>query len=116
LNALAAVGCVDDTPGKGVLSRLEFDAVAGTTYWIRVDGYAGAFGDIQLSWGCWPRGFQIVRNPNHTVTISWTDPGYTLQSTPTLLNITNVWTDLPGATPITVPAAGASQFYRLRCD
>jgi len=115
LNSLAAVGCVDDTPGKGLLSRVEFDAVAGTIYWIRVDGFQGAFGDIQLSWGCWPRGFQIVRNPNHTETLSWADPGYTLQSTPTLLNTSNIWTDVPGASPITLPAAGASQFYRLQC-
>ncbi|MGD0090227.1 MAG: S8 family serine peptidase [Planctomycetota bacterium] len=31
-----------------VTSRVEFDAVAGTTYWIAVDGFDGASGNIRL--------------------------------------------------------------------
>jgi hypothetical protein len=50
------------------------------------------------------------------MTISWSDPGYTLQSTPTLLNTSNVWTEIPGNSPITLPAAGFSQFYKLQCQ
>lgn len=34
-----------------VASRLQFDAVAGTTYYIAVDGFGGTSGDFNLSWG-----------------------------------------------------------------
>ena len=38
----------DDSGGNGT-SKLTFSVVAGVTYWIAVDGFAGAFGDIALS-------------------------------------------------------------------
>lgn len=40
----------DIDPGIIRTSRLTFNAVAGTTYWIVVDGWGGENGDFQLNW------------------------------------------------------------------
>jgi hypothetical protein len=115
LNGLTSVACADDTGGKGAQSRVEFDATAGTVYWIRVDGYFDAAGDIQLSWGCWPRNFRIGRVHNF-VLISWDSVGFSLQGTPELRDGGSVWTDIPGASPVLLPATGSARFFRLRCE
>jgi hypothetical protein len=48
VNALTQVAANDDA--SGVQSRISFPAVAGTTYRIAVDGFAGASGAVKLSW------------------------------------------------------------------
>jgi hypothetical protein len=45
---------VQDDDGCGPGSTVTFDAVAGTQYWIEVDGKAGATGEIALHWGQHP--------------------------------------------------------------
>jgi hypothetical protein len=47
--ALTAVASNDDFAGPGA-SRVTFPAVAGATYRIAVDGYAGAAGSVVLNW------------------------------------------------------------------
>ncbi len=54
LNTVAS----DDDGGTGFSSRVQFSAIAGERYWIAVDGYNGATGDIQLSLN------QTVSEPN----------------------------------------------------
>jgi len=49
LGALSLVGENDDNP-PFTFSSVNFTAQAGTTYRIAVDGYAGAFGTVQLAW------------------------------------------------------------------
>jgi hypothetical protein len=100
---------------RGAQSRVEFDATAGTVYWIRVDGYFDAAGDIQLSWGCWPRNFRIGRVHNFVLN-SWDSVGFSLQGTPELRDGGSVWTDIPGASPVLLPATGSARFFRLRCE
>lgn len=52
----------------------------------------------------------VVRNPNGSITITWT--GGVLQSTPNLSS--PVWTAVAGATsPYTIPSPAGSAFYRL---
>jgi hypothetical protein len=52
VNALTAIVKNDDidSPGGVVASTVTFNAVAGTTYQIAVDGYAADEGNIALSW------------------------------------------------------------------
>ncbi|HEV2829405.1 MAG TPA: NF038122 family metalloprotease [Pyrinomonadaceae bacterium] len=40
----------DEVPGSVFTSRVDFPAVAGTTYQIAVDGYGGDQGDVTLTW------------------------------------------------------------------
>ncbi|MBL8779280.1 MAG: hypothetical protein JNK12_25380 [Acidimicrobiales bacterium] len=49
LTALSPVAAADDTCELG--ARVGFDAIAGTTYRIAVDGFHGATGTATLSWG-----------------------------------------------------------------
>jgi len=49
VNALAPVICNDDVPGGFFTSEVIFQAVAGTTYRIAVDGYAGDQGFVSLT-------------------------------------------------------------------
>lgn len=50
LSSLTLIGANDDDPAGGTTtSRLVFNAVAGTTYHIQVDGYGGASGSIKLN-------------------------------------------------------------------
>ena len=115
LGALISLGCNDDAIGKGLQSRVRFDAIAGTTYWIRLDGYQGAFGDIDMWWGCYPENFAINRSGPNAV-ISWTGAGYQLEATTTLQGPATVWTPIPGASPVSVPLSFANaRFFRLLC-
>jgi hypothetical protein len=49
VGALTSVNCNDDVPGSVFASEVIFQAVAGTTYRIAVDGFFGAEGIIALS-------------------------------------------------------------------
>jgi hypothetical protein len=50
VSALTLIGANDDDPAGGTTtSKLVFNAVAGTTYQIQVDGYGGASGNITLN-------------------------------------------------------------------
>ncbi|MBI3417765.1 MAG: hypothetical protein HY043_20935 [Verrucomicrobia bacterium] len=53
VNALTLVASNDDIPGavpSTVSGRVIINPVVGTTYWIAVDGYNGASGNIKLNW------------------------------------------------------------------
>jgi len=60
VNALTAVATNDDqgagceetaNPGSGWAAGLSFNATAGTTYHIQLDGYTSAVGNFTLNWG-----------------------------------------------------------------
>jgi PKD repeat protein len=46
------------------------------------------------------------------VVLSWSDFAYHLQASPTVTPLT-VWTNVPGASPVTVPIGTGSLFFRL---
>jgi hypothetical protein len=48
VNALTTIGSNDDD--GGLTSRVPFNAVNGTVYYIAVDGFGGATGNISLNW------------------------------------------------------------------
>lgn len=88
VNSLTAVpgGKNDDVdPGNVVHSSVSFDAVAGTTYRIAVDGYnnsgsGGDFGSVTLNWssnGCGSSWLQTVLSSNQVELKSWTISGRT---------------------------------------
>jgi len=110
-----------DLDGGGpTTSQVSFDAVAGTTYQIAVDGGGGATGSITLSLA-----MQGVLALDKTVRLSDTQFGFTLISSPSQSvridvseNLTD-WTPLTnvvnttGSMPIIDDPAGASnRFYR----
>jgi hypothetical protein len=49
LSSLRSVASNDDVSGA-LWSRVSFEARAGTTYWIAVDGFRGTTGRVRLSW------------------------------------------------------------------
>jgi YD repeat-containing protein len=51
VNALTTIASDDDDPAGGLQSVVTFNAIAGTVYYIAVDGFAGSRGNITLSWG-----------------------------------------------------------------
>lgn len=51
---LSSIAFNDDDPTGGLHSSVAFNAVAGTTYHIAVDGYGGATGNINLNWATPP--------------------------------------------------------------
>lgn len=83
-------------------------------------------GTFSLQGGFWalPIALQTTDAPTLTImpaspgfaTISWdpSEPGFILQSNPTLNPLQ--WTDVPngGTQPVTVPASFPATFYRLR--
>ncbi len=65
-----------------------------------------------------PASLAITRSPDGTsVTISWTGTGFRLQCTTALSGPgTTVWTDVPGASGVTLPVEpGVNKFYRVIC-
>jgi hypothetical protein len=50
VNSLAVVGQNDDVSGLDNKSKVNFTAVSGTTYYIAIDGKAGATGALTLNW------------------------------------------------------------------
>ncbi len=71
ISSLSGAGCNDDY-NSTFQSYLEFSATGGTTYWIRVEGFSEAVGNINLAWS------QLTVPPGITcpgnVTVG-TDPG-----------------------------------------
>ena len=61
VTSLVAAGESDDDPQLGQQSRVTFNAVAGTTYLIDVDGQNGDQGKIALRWGAPYHGYPDVR-------------------------------------------------------
>ena len=55
----------------------------------------------------------VLNLPN--IVISWSGPGYHLQCTSALANPSSatVWVNVPGTSPVTLPAAGPYKFFRL---
>jgi uncharacterized repeat protein (TIGR01451 family) len=62
---------------------------------------------------CPPASLRIALMGNQVV-ITWSDPAYRLQGKPSL--DVPQWTDIPGSSPVTLPAAGAARFFRLHCQ
>jgi hypothetical protein len=54
VNALTTVAGNDDAGGGDLTSRVTFEAVAGTTYRIALDGFSGATGGAALNWSSVP--------------------------------------------------------------
>jgi len=56
----------------------------------------------------------IVTRSGNYLTIAWTPPGDTLQSTPALKGPATVWTDLGTADPATITIGTGNSFYRVK--
>jgi hypothetical protein len=107
-----AIAFNDDDPSSGGLTSLiRFPAAAGATYWIRLDGFDGAFGAFNLSWQCAPAGLEIARN-GAIVLLNWPS-GYALQAAPTP-EFGAQWIDVAVEPPHTESAVDA-RYYRLIC-
>ena len=77
----------DDSGGGGLLtSRVGFNAIAGTTYEIAIDGFAGAVGYITLNWNM-NSALGIANLPNGQVQVSLTGVDWQRY---TLLQTTNL--------------------------
>ncbi len=87
VNSLTAIGKNDDVnPGVTLTSSVSFNAVAGTTYRIAVDGYnnngsGGDIGSITLNWtlggNCTNSWSPTVLNPSQVEFKNWTINGRT---------------------------------------
>lgn len=62
LTALAPVAANDDNPAGGTTSFLAFNAAAGATYQIAIDGYNGANGLLTLALGLEPNSLEPANN------------------------------------------------------
>jgi hypothetical protein len=118
---LRLLGTSNDANGTRQ-SQVQFQATAGQTYYVRVDGYSGDQGQILLKWhlAVCPPGLRITRSGGNVV-VSWplTSPGFTLQQSDNLAP-NPVWTSVsqtPSQTAdeyyVTLPIAKARQFFRL---
>jgi len=63
VNALTPVASNDDIGGGVFQSRVTFQAIAGVTYQIAVDGYAAATGNVVLHW-------QLTQPQTFTISVS----------------------------------------------
>ena len=71
LTNLSFIAANDDDTAAGLhTSRLSFDAEAGVTYRIAIDGYGGDFGNFNLNWNMVSQLF-IAGNTNGTFQISF---------------------------------------------
>lgn len=112
LAALTFVGFNDDW--FGVTSRVQFTTGAGTTNWIRVDGYGGSAGNLRVNWGCPPEQLTAALTGT-TLTLSWTNQEYHLQSASALDGPATVWVELFGGAPVELPLTSTNRFFRLTC-
>jgi hypothetical protein len=70
----------DDAGGLPPFSRVKWDAVAGTTYRITVDGYRGATGEVQLLLQYTVAAPQLPANDNFADRIVMTGTNWTVQT------------------------------------
>jgi hypothetical protein len=119
LSTLATIASNDDDPYGGLTSRVVFNAVAGTTYQIVVDGYRGAMGSIRLNL---TRPVLQILVSQQSALVLWptSELGFVLESADGL-SATNMWnlvTNVPallnGQNSINDPLSVWSRFYRLR--
>jgi hypothetical protein len=112
----------DNDSGTNKTSRVSFQAVAGTNYWIAVDGVNGQCGFVRLNWGApssGPRFNSIVRLPSgdkQLQLIGQIGQQYRIQTSSDLAGWSD-WlrvTNLTGALQFTDPASNnaARRFYR----
>lgn len=72
VTSLVPVGESDDDPQLGQQSRVTFNAVAGTTYLVGVDGQNGDQGEVDLRWGAPYHGYADVRlGVSYEAAVSW---------------------------------------------
>jgi subtilisin family serine protease len=90
VTGLAGIVANDNAPG-GLQSRVQFEALSGTTYRVAVDGFAGAVGNVNLTWRV-----SLLSAPTP---LSPPD-GATVATAPTLR-----WTAVAGATSYRVMVA-----------
>ncbi|MBL8898970.1 MAG: hypothetical protein JNM84_15120 [Planctomycetes bacterium] len=50
--ALTSIGCNDDDPSCGLRSKLSFPVTTGSTYLLRVGGFLGATGNVNITMSC----------------------------------------------------------------
>ncbi len=75
----------DDDGGGFFTSRVVFNAVAGTEYEIAVDGFAGAVGDVVLSWTLEPTRPalpEILEQPQDVLAVAGTTATFTVFAAP----------------------------------
>ena len=112
----------DNDSGTNKTSRLSFQAVAGTNYWIAVDGVNGQCGFVRLNWGApssGPRFNSIVRLPGGDKQLQLTGQigqQYRIETSSDLAGWSN-WlrlTNLSGSLQFTDPASNNApqRFYR----
>jgi hypothetical protein len=105
-NMIPVAGNDDDAEGAGVVtSRVGFNAAAGTTYRIAVDGFGGDTGNVTLNWNMDSQ-LRIVGMPDGTMQIVLS--GVDSQRY-TLLESTNFVTWTTNTAPITM--SGGSHTY-----
>jgi hypothetical protein len=93
----------DNDNGGNYTSRLGFEAVAGTTYHIAVDGVSGISGHLALNWGVLPRlTIQKISATSVRLTLSASQGTYDLQASSDLTQ----WSRLA-----TYTMTGTSQQY-----
>jgi len=95
VDALTRVTSNDDNPDGGTFtSRVQFEANAGTIYWVVVDGFRGAQGQVALTWEGTPdvppapSSFQEARR------LEGGQVGWTLVVTPGVLHHIEISTNL----------------------
>ncbi len=100
-------------------SRLDFSAVAGTSYYIAIDGFDGAEWTFNLSWHAQtpPRFTAITPQAGGAVQLTLTGAGgdrYAIQTSSDFLNWTQLSeaTNLTGTVLVIDPAPADLQFYR----
>ncbi len=121
LNSLTLIVANDDHGGVST-SRIQFNAVAGTTYRLVVDGFNGATGTISLNWSlAAPVPPTITGHPQNRVATVGTSTSFSVTASGTA-PISYQWVrngvDVPGATSSTLSFASVqlsdAGTYRVR--
>jgi hypothetical protein len=118
VNSLALINNNDDVSGSDNTSSVQFDAVAGTTYRIAVDGWGGDAGNIKLNW--------TAANCTQATTVQLSQSSYTVgegdghaaitvnrSDTTTAATVGYVTSDTAGLTNCNVAGTGIAS---SRCD
>ena len=66
---------------------------------------------------CTPNTTLLITLSGNNMVISWSGAGYRLQATTLLANPSSatVWSNIPGTSPVTLPASDPQKFFRLVC-